>query len=403
MAGLLDFLLSPNAIGGGLLSQFVKPRDPYAQPSQESPLDTAQWPQGPVGAPAPQPPGMSAMAQAPEAQKPSYFESGLKGLQSSPTLLGGLFNLIGGRDPMADANAAMQQMGIPAGLAPLVAKNPAVLSAVLQNRLGLTGQTSDIKEFEYAKNQGFKGTLADWMANKRAGAGEYGLNGIWGTGPDGKPAIIQLGKNGKPILTPLPEGFQPNKDAQKVDLGTHWGILDPTTRQLVTTIPKDLRGAEAEKKIGETQGTARANLPSDEISTGQTIKQIDELMNHEGLNSVVGPLDQFRPSWMLGEKGRDALARYNQLKGKAFLEAYSTLRGGGAITEVEGVKAQDAMARMDRAQGEGEFKQALKDFRDAVETGLQKLKARAGLPVTQQSAPQPIAPSSGGWKIERVP
>lgn len=56
------------------------------------------------------------------------------------------------------------------------------------------------------------------------------------------------------------------------------------------------------------------------------------------------------------------------------------LKGGGQITEIEGMKAEQAMARMDRAQSEAEFKQALTDFRDAVKAGMDKLRQRAGQP-----------------------
>ncbi|MET4023048.1 hypothetical protein [Bradyrhizobium sp. S3.2.12] len=106
----------------------------------------------------------------------------------------------------------------------------------------------------------------------------------------------------------------------------------------------------------------------------QTKARIDELLKSEGLDSIVGPIDQFRPNWTLGDKGREALARYDQLKGAAFLQAYGLLRGGGAITDIEGKKAEQAMARLDRAQSEPEFRTALKDFRDAIGTGVSKLK-----------------------------
>ena len=68
----------------------------------------------------------------------------------------------------------------------------------------------------------------------------------------------------------------------------------------------------------------------------------------------------------------------DQLQGTAFLEAYNMLRGGGQITEVEGKKAEAAMARLRTAQSEADYRAALMDFRNAVETGISKLEARAG-------------------------
>jgi hypothetical protein len=156
-------------------------------------------------------------------------------------------------------------------------------------------------------------------------------------------------------------------------------------------VPKNVAEAASQKKVGEAQGAARAELPAGIIDAEETTKKIDQLLSHEGIDSIAGPLDQFRPSWALGEKGRDALARFNQLKGSAFLSAYAMLRGGGAITEIEGTKAESAMARMERAQSEGDFKQSLKDFRDAVQTGVRKLRARGGdTGAPANAAPDPL-------------
>jgi flagellar protein FlgJ len=93
----------------------------------------------------------------------------------------------------------------------------------------------------------------------------------------------------------------------------------------------------------------------------------------------------------MSNKGTDALARYEQLKGKAFLSAYEMLKGGGAITDIEGQKAGDAMARLNRAQSEDEAKQALTDFKEAVNLGVIKLRrAAGGRNVTPEIAPSGV-------------
>jgi flagellar protein FlgJ len=53
------------------------------------------------------------------------------------------------------------------------------------------------------------------------------------------------------------------------------------------------------------------------------------------------------------------------------------------------------MARMDRAQSEADFRAALTDFRDAVKTGVQKLKEKAGV-----AAPTGTTSSGLSWSIE---
>lgn len=184
---------------------------------------------------------------------------------------------------------------------------------------------------------------------------------------DGNMIYVQPTKDGRLVPSQTPDGYRP---------------VSPYDRSLQTS-------------AGKNDADMVATMGTDIETAEKTVKEIDQLISNPGLNAVVGPLDQYRPSWSMGDQGRDALARFNQLKGRAFLQAFATLKGGGQITEVEGQKAQDAMARMDRAQGEEDFKIALQDFRDAVDAGMRKLRAvgqripdpRAGSAMRGGSAP----------------
>lgn len=245
---------------------------------------------------------------------------------------------------------------------------------------------------------------------------QQGANGVYGTpiyGTDekGNTVLGAISKDGQ-FRRLDTGGVTPTPGVKMLDTGTGYvpvqsrtgqpvqgGAYQPgsprqtgTSQPQVGYIPKDVAGEAREKVVGKNQGETQSSLPTDIMTAEQTTREIDQLLANPGLSSIVGPLDQFRPSWTMGGKGRDALARYNQLKGRSFLQAYSTLRGGGQITEVEGTKAENAMARMDRAQSEEDFTQALKDFRDAVQTGVQKLKERAGR--SSQPAAVPAQTSS---------
>lgn len=166
----------------------------------------------------------------------------------------------------------------------------------------------------------------------------------------GETIYVQPTKDGRLLKSQVPDGFQP---------------YDPYEKKY-------------QEKLGGLNAESAANLPTDLATADQAITELDALINHPGLSSISGSIDQFRPSWTMGAEGKDALARFNQAKGRAFLQAFGMLKGGGQITEIEGVKAEQAMARMDRAQSEPEFKQALVEFRDAVAAGREKLIQRAG-------------------------
>jgi hypothetical protein len=354
-------------------------------------------------------PTQGQMQQA--APQPSFnplaagFEGFARNLHTGP--IGAIVGAIGSAAGIGRNNQTEQALikrGLDPALARTVTSDPALLRAVLPHVLGLNNQTDDIKEFEYARKEDPTLTFQKFMQQKKAVSGEYSLTPQYGTriNPQtGKEetVLIQTGKSGEAIQTKLPDGVKISSGVDKVDLGTQWGIIDKRTGNVIGYQPKDIAGKEAAEVKGKAQGEAQVALPGAISDAEQTKAKIDQLIGnkdlnipaHEGVDAIVGPLDQFRPSWMLGEKGRDALARYNQLKGSAFLSAYGLLKGGGAITEVEGKKAEDAMARMDRAQSETDFKQALRDFRDAIDVGVAKLKAKAGNGAT---APVAAAPTN---------
>lgn len=265
---------------------------------------------------------------------------------------------------------------------------------------GAGKNTDDIREFEYAQKQGFKGSLEDWMARKRGGAGEYGLNPVWGVGPDGKPAIIQLGKTGTAVQSKMPDGFQVAKDPIKMDAGTHFVILDPQTRQPIATVPKNVAEAAAQKEIGEEQGKARINLPDTLAKTQQSLDLIDEMIKHPGRETATGMSRWLDPrNYLAGTDAANFATRQKQIEGRAFLEAFNSLRGGGAITEVEGAKATQAIARLDRSQSDEEYLSALKELHGIMKLGMDRAKVRAGTPPGgyATTAPAAMIPGADGW------
>jgi hypothetical protein len=67
----------------------------------------------------------------------------------------------------------------------------------------------------------------------------------------------------------------------------------------------------------------------------------------------------------------------DQISGGAFLQARQLLKGGGAITDFESQKAEQAFIRMNAAQKPEDYRKAMTDFLDAVRAGLPKLQTAA--------------------------
>lgn len=265
------------------------------------------------------------------------------------------------------------------------------LGTMLQQKLAANQPMSpqDQLDMEYRRAQ------IEALKAKQAAAGnqstEYGLTPQYGVDEKGNPVLIQIGKDGTAVRTPLPDGVSLSKQPIKMDAGTHFVLLDPITRQPVGTIPKDNRGEASEKAVGtatgKAQGEAIVNLGSAIAGAESAIKVIDEIYNDPNLESVTGMIQGRLPP--LTQGGTDLVTKIDQAKGKVFMEAYTTLKGGGQITEVEGKKAEQAIARLNRAQSVEAYKAALDDLKDVINKGLARAKEKAGV----VSAPPPAQPA----------
>lgn len=213
-------------------------------------------------------------------------------------------------------------------------------------------------------------------ATAAGGGTQASLTPVYGVGLDGKPAMVQTTKTGEAIQTKLPEGFQISKEPIKIDAGTHWQLMDPQTRQIISTIPKDISGAAAQKVVGTETGKAQVGLPQAVATAEQTLKSIEGVRTHPGRNMMTTGAMGWAPG-LPGTEGRGFTTALDQLKGKTFLEAFNQLRGGGAITDAEGSKATAALARLDRAQNTKDFESGLNDLRDVVKAGVERARNKA--------------------------
>ena len=116
-------------------------------------------------------------------------------------------------------------------------------------------------------------------------------------------------------------------------------------------------------------------LPQALQTADDTLKLIAQIRNHPGREYGTG-MAGVLPG-IPGTPQKDFVTLVDQAKGKAFLEAFASLKGGGQITEVEGRKATEAIARLDRTQSKEGFLQALDDLEDIVAAGKFRATRRA--------------------------
>jgi hypothetical protein len=158
------------------------------------------------------------------------------------------------------------------------------------------------------------------------------------------------------------------------------------------------------KAVGEAKGEAQINLPSATAQAQQSLDLIDSIRNDPALPSITGSiqgglLPAGIPGLTGGQAGADLGVKIEQLQGTAFLQAFESLKGAGQITEIEGQKAEAAIARLKRAQSTEAYQAALDDLAGIIRSGLGRSQSKAG--VAPQAAPQ--APPSGGQRLKFNP
>lgn len=263
---------------------------------------------------------------------------------------------------------------------------------------------SEQRLYNLAASQGFKGTFMDFLGNRVSTT-------------EGARADLDL------VSVPQSDGsarMMPRTDAVRMTSGG--GSAPQPPRQVIPTqgnasITPDLMAliqSDAAKygggepvinlnsqspgavfgidapMLGVSQSSAAAARDK-EVATGkvqerETAKEaqrdsiraqigvIDKAIGHPGREAATGLSGVLDPrNYIPGTEAKNFQVVLEQLQGSAFLQAFESLKGGGQITEIEGKKATDAIARLNRAQSDEEFKVALGELREVMSLGLQRL------------------------------
>jgi len=123
----------------------------------------------------------------------------------------------------------------------------------------------------------------------------------------------------------------------------------------------------------KAEASASAGRQKTVDAADNIIKTLTELKNHPGKDASLGLSSLSNRFAVPGGKSADFLALSDKVKGQLFLQAFESLKGGGAITEVEGKKGTDSLASLDYKQSPEQFD---KQIDDAIAVA-QKAKDRA--------------------------
>ena len=166
--------------------------------------------------------------------------------------------------------------------------------------------------------------------------------------------------------------------------------------------------------LGKNKAAAEAALPGAIETASEGIRLIDEMVGkreikdasgkviqkgtrpHPGFSSYVGATLTPGMRFVEGSDTASFDVRQKQIEGRAFLEAFNSLKGGGSITEKEGEKGTAAIMRMNKASSEREYVAAARELQDILARGVERARAKAGGAAAVPSAAPTAAPAAGG-------
>ena len=158
------------------------------------------------------------------------------------------------------------------------------------------------------------------------------------------------------------------------------GIPRPPPRPPNITDDKwaELQAPEMAKKIDAAD---KAKLAFDEINS-----VLHQARTHPGREWGIGPTAKIAAA-IPGSDAAGFAAINEQISGKTFLEAYQIIKGAGAISEKEGAKAEQAIARLSTSQNKRDYDKALYDLETVVRTHYEAAQRAVNRPVTAWRKP----------------
>ena len=139
------------------------------------------------------------------------------------------------------------------------------------------------------------------------------------------------------------------------------------------------RKAEEDAKLVTDRAKAKETLADNTSNAENMLTTINDVVTHPGFSTNVGVPGITGMLQLPGTQARNWTAKYNELKGKEFLEAFKTLKGGGSISDKEGSAATSALASLnDPGISEAEFKRNAQILQDTIKKGVNRQRVMAG-------------------------
>lgn len=152
-------------------------------------------------------------------------------------------------------------------------------------------------------------------------------------------------------------------------------LMDKTGKQIKSYVADPTLAGEKkyETEMGEARADAKKTYQKVAMNSAIAKDALKQLKTHPGREFGLG-VKSYLPN-IRGTDRAEFEALRDQAQGQVFLQAFESLKGGGHITEIEGQKATEALARLKSALTQEAFDSALSDLEWVIDMGLARAKS----------------------------
>ncbi len=263
--------------------------------------------------------------------------------------------------------------------------------------------TDDIREYQLAIQQGYKGSFLEWQTKSKFNKSEGGKQPIPLKGPGGKETVGFYQGNARVEPATFPENYEYSPPVTNVETPT--AVIQRTKGGVeIGREAKDISGAASQKAQGEVAGGARSASFAAKTMVDSALTLGAELRTHPGLDTATGASGLFDPrNYIPGTDAADFEKMRGELAAKRFMTAREGLKGAGAVTDFEGEEGGKAIGDLSRAKSKEAFLEALGRVEKMMMASYRDLLKKAALDKVSTQGDAPIEPLAPVQKWERGP
>jgi hypothetical protein len=235
------------------------------------------------------------------------------------------------------------------------------------------------RNYEYAKNQGFKGDIFDYERKLK----EATRAPAQAPTPSAPVAVVDP-VTGKQV-------YVSREDALR-------GRMTPAAA-MESLPPKEIQKREA--ALPQAQQSVKTVNNTMSI-IGETVDKL--LANPSGLNGITGLVGGVTPA--ITDASRAAKADLEQLKNLAFVQGLTELRaasktgaGVGNVSNREGDRFENLKASLDRSQSKADLEASLRKLKAQADFTAQTMQEAFDTTYAYKTAAPATAPAAGKWEV----